>query len=188
MYPVWIQEHGLQYLYPVQIKETGLYNICIQYGYRNQDCNICFQYEYRNQDSIICKTVSSMDTGTWRKGGKPPKARRGYHPAVSSTLMFRATNYTYQSTQQISNLSLYPSIVISIYLFLNLSVFISIFLYICSCLIISHNILSIYLSLYPSFFLPIFNTFKGTVSVISSHPPCKDGTARFTTVPLKIFI
>jgi len=43
----------------------------------------------------VCKTVSSMDTRTWRKGGKPPKARRGYHPAVSSTLMFRATNYTY---------------------------------------------------------------------------------------------
>ena len=26
---------------------------------------------------------------------------------------------------------------------------------------------------------------KGTVSVISSNPPCKDGNARFTTVPLK---
>jgi len=26
---------------------------------------------------------------------------------------------------------------------------------------------------------------KGTVSVISSDPPCKDGNARYTTVPLK---
>ena len=26
---------------------------------------------------------------------------------------------------------------------------------------------------------------KGTVSVISSDPPCKDGNARFTTIPLK---
>ena len=26
---------------------------------------------------------------------------------------------------------------------------------------------------------------KGTVSVISSDPPCKDGNARFTTVSLK---
>ena len=26
---------------------------------------------------------------------------------------------------------------------------------------------------------------KGTASVISSDPPCKDGNARFTTVPLK---
>ena len=26
---------------------------------------------------------------------------------------------------------------------------------------------------------------KGTVSVISSDPPCKDGNALFTTVPLK---
>ena len=27
--------------------------------------------------------------------------------------------------------------------------------------------------------------FKGTVSAISSDPPCKDGNARFTVVPLK---
>jgi len=26
---------------------------------------------------------------------------------------------------------------------------------------------------------------KGTLSVISSHPPCKDNNARFTTVPFK---
>ena len=26
---------------------------------------------------------------------------------------------------------------------------------------------------------------KGTVSVITSDPPCKDGNVRFTTVPLK---
>ena len=26
---------------------------------------------------------------------------------------------------------------------------------------------------------------KGTVCEISSYPPCKDGSARFTTVPLK---
>ena len=26
---------------------------------------------------------------------------------------------------------------------------------------------------------------KGTVSVISSDPPCKDDIARFTTIPLK---
>ena len=26
---------------------------------------------------------------------------------------------------------------------------------------------------------------KGTVSVISSDPPCKDNNVRFTTVPLK---
>ena len=26
---------------------------------------------------------------------------------------------------------------------------------------------------------------KGTVSVISSDPPCEDGNARFTTAPLK---
>ena len=25
--------------------------------------------------------------------------------------------------------------------------------------------------------------FKGTLSVISSDPPCKDGNARFTTIP-----
>ena len=31
--------------------------------------------------------------------------------------------------------------------------------------------------------LPYFH-FKGTVSVVSSDPPCKDGNARFTTVPL----
>ena len=31
-------------------------------------------------------------------------------------------------------------------------------------------------------------TFKGTVSVISSEPPCKDDNERFTTVPLMIFI
>ena len=30
-----------------------------------------------------------------------------------------------------------------------------------------------------------FHKIKGTVSVISSDPPCKDGNARFTTVPLK---
>ena len=30
------------------------------------------------------------------------------------------------------------------------------------------------------------NFFKGTVSVISSDPPCKDSNARFTTVPLQI--
>ena len=30
-----------------------------------------------------------------------------------------------------------------------------------------------------------FFIFKGTVSVISSDPPWKDGNARFTTVPLK---
>ena len=29
---------------------------------------------------------------------------------------------------------------------------------------------------------------KGTVSVISSDPPCKDGNARFTTVPLEAFL
>ena len=29
------------------------------------------------------------------------------------------------------------------------------------------------------------NILKGTVSVISSDPPCKDGNARFTTIPLK---
>ena len=29
-------------------------------------------------------------------------------------------------------------------------------------------------------------TYKGTVSVISSEPPCKDDTERFTTVPLMI--
>ena len=29
---------------------------------------------------------------------------------------------------------------------------------------------------------------KGTVSVISSEPPCKDDNERFTTVPLMIFI
>ena len=27
--------------------------------------------------------------------------------------------------------------------------------------------------------------FKGTVSVISSDPPCRDGISRFTTIPLK---
>jgi len=27
--------------------------------------------------------------------------------------------------------------------------------------------------------------FKGTVSIISSDPPCKDGNSRFTTVPFK---
>ena len=26
---------------------------------------------------------------------------------------------------------------------------------------------------------------NGSVSVISSEPPCKDGNARFTTIPLK---
>ena len=40
--------------------------------------------------------------------------------------------------------------------------------------------------IYPlSFFL--YSPFKRTVSVISSDPPCKEGTARFTTVPLKLF-
>ena len=29
-------------------------------------------------------------------------------------------------------------------------------------------------------------TFKGTVSVISNNPPCKDGNTLFTTVPLKL--
>ena len=29
---------------------------------------------------------------------------------------------------------------------------------------------------------------KGTVSVISSEPPCKDDNERFTTVPLIIFL
>ena len=28
---------------------------------------------------------------------------------------------------------------------------------------------------------------KGTVSVVSSDPPCKEGNAQFTTVPLKTF-
>ena len=28
-------------------------------------------------------------------------------------------------------------------------------------------------------------TLKGTVSVILDDPPCKDGNARFTTIPLK---
>ena len=31
----------------------------------------------------------------------------------------------------------------------------------------------------------LFPHFKVTVSVISSDPPCKDGNARFTTVPSK---
>ena len=30
-----------------------------------------------------------------------------------------------------------------------------------------------------------FQYLKGTESVISSDPPCKDGNVRFTTVPLK---
>ena len=30
--------------------------------------------------------------------------------------------------------------------------------------------------------------FKEIVSVINSHPPCKDGSARITTVPLKHFL
>ena len=34
----------------------------------------------------------------------------------------------------------------------------------------------------PAFF---FFNIKGTVGVISSEPPCKDGNVRFTTVPLK---
>ena len=29
-----------------------------------------------------------------------------------------------------------------------------------------------------------FKAFKGTVSVISSDPQCKDGNVRFTTIPL----
>ena len=29
--------------------------------------------------------------------------------------------------------------------------------------------------------------FKRTVCVNSSNPPCKDGNARFTTVPLKLY-
>ena len=36
------------------------------------------------------------------------------------------------------------------------------------------------------FSVKIFNNpfhFKGTVSVISSDPPCKEGNVRFTTVP-----
>ena len=31
----------------------------------------------------------------------------------------------------------------------------------------------------------IFRQLKGTVSVISSDPPCKDCNGRFTTVPVK---
>ena len=31
-----------------------------------------------------------------------------------------------------------------------------------------------------------YQTFKGTVSVISSDPPCKDSNARFTDVPLTL--
>ena len=34
-------------------------------------------------------------------------------------------------------------------------------------------------------FLNVFPFIKGTVSVISSDTPCKDGIARFPTVPLK---
>ena len=30
-----------------------------------------------------------------------------------------------------------------------------------------------------------YSYFKGTVSIISSDPPCKDDNVRFTTVPLK---
>ena len=30
-----------------------------------------------------------------------------------------------------------------------------------------------------------FYSFKGTLIVVLSDPPCKDGNARFTTVPLK---
>jgi len=32
----------------------------------------------------------------------------------------------------------------------------------------------------------IVNALQGTVSVISSYPPCKDDNTRFTTVPLKV--
>ena len=39
------------------------------------------------------------------------------------------------------------------------------------------------ITLYNYKFYHIFH-FKGTVSVVSSDPPCKDGNARFTTVPL----
>ena len=35
------------------------------------------------------------------------------------------------------------------------------------------------------FLLYVFYTFKGTVSVFSSDPPCKESNARFTTVLLK---
>ena len=31
----------------------------------------------------------------------------------------------------------------------------------------------------------LFQNLKGTVSVFSSDSPCRDGNARFTTVPLK---
>ena len=31
-------------------------------------------------------------------------------------------------------------------------------------------------------------TLKGSVSIISSDPPCKDGNARFTTVHISVFI
>ena len=39
-------------------------------------------------------------------------------------------------------------------------------------------------SFLKSFFLGLY-VIKGAVSIISSDPPCKEGNARFTTVPLK---
>ena len=35
-----------------------------------------------------------------------------------------------------------------------------------------------------TFYILRFNL-KGSVSIISSEPPCKDGNSRYTTVPLK---
>ncbi len=37
---------------------------------------------------------------------------------------------------------------------------------------------------YWKLFYDLLHRWKGTVRVISSYPPCKDGNARFTTVPL----
>ena len=34
----------------------------------------------------------------------------------------------------------------------------------------------------------LYSDVKGTVSVISSNSPCKDGNARFTTIPFYLFL
>ena len=34
----------------------------------------------------------------------------------------------------------------------------------------------------------VYFLLKGTVSVISSEPPFKDGNVQFTTIPLKLFL
>ena len=40
-------------------------------------------------------------------------------------------------------------------------------------------------SYFSNIYFSIYIGFKETVCIISSHPPCRDGNTRFTTVPMK---